>query len=153
DLTLVVHDWGGAIGMGLALRQPERVSRFVILNTAAFPSHRIPLSIDLCRLPGFGALMIRGMNAFSRVALVRAVHHRERLTPAIRAGYLAPYSTWADRRAQLRFVQDIPMSPEHPSWPLLVEIGDRIALFRDAPMLIAWGARDFCFDASFYAEW
>src|SRR6187397_1873188 len=35
-LTLVVHDWGGAIGLGYATRHPDRVARLVILNTAAF---------------------------------------------------------------------------------------------------------------------
>jgi haloalkane dehalogenase len=153
DLTLVVHDWGGAIGMGFAVRHPERVKRLVILNTAAFPSKRIPFSIDICRIPGFGALAIRGLNAFARVALIRAVHHQERLTPEVRAGYLAPYDSWEHRLANLRFVEDIPMKPTHPSYALLAEIGEKIGVLADRPMLIAWGARDFCFDDSFYEEW
>ncbi|MFN7135157.1 MAG: alpha/beta fold hydrolase, partial [Myxococcales bacterium] len=37
DLTLVVHDWGGPIGLGWAVRHPERVKRLVIFNTLAFP--------------------------------------------------------------------------------------------------------------------
>lgn len=40
---LVVHDWGGAIGMGLAERIPDHVNRIVVMNTAAFRSRRIPL--------------------------------------------------------------------------------------------------------------
>ena len=39
-LTLVLHDWGGMIGMAWAARRPESVSRLVILNTAAFPNPR-----------------------------------------------------------------------------------------------------------------
>lgn len=153
DLTLVLHDWGGAIGMGFALRHPDRVKRFVIFNTAAFPAARIPFSIDICRIPGFGAVMIRGFNGFAQVALIRALHHRERLTPAIRAGYLAPYAGWANRVAHLRFVQDIPMQTSHPSYALLDQIGQGLARFAGHPMLIVWGARDFCFDDSFLAEW
>lgn len=34
DITLVVHDWGGAIGGGLSLRQPDRISRVVVMNTS-----------------------------------------------------------------------------------------------------------------------
>jgi haloalkane dehalogenase len=34
DITLVVHDWGGAIGGGLSLRQPHRISRVVVMNTS-----------------------------------------------------------------------------------------------------------------------
>jgi len=44
-LTLVVHDWGGMIGMGWAHRHPERVARFVILNNtnkSPAPPQRLP---------------------------------------------------------------------------------------------------------------
>ena len=37
-ITLVCHDWGGAIGMGVAARRPDLFNRFVILNTAAWRS-------------------------------------------------------------------------------------------------------------------
>jgi cis-3-alkyl-4-acyloxetan-2-one decarboxylase len=153
DITLVAHDWGGAIGMGLAVERPALFRRFVVMNSAAFPSRKIPPTIDLCRVPGLGAVLIRGLNAFSRVALIRAVHHRERLTAEVRDGYLAPYASWSDRLAQLRFVQDIPMSPRHPSWPRLCAIGEGLARFVEHPMLLLWGARDFCFDLEFLAEW
>ena len=36
DLTLVLHDWGGMIGMGFAARHPDRVKRIVAMNTGAF---------------------------------------------------------------------------------------------------------------------
>ena len=63
--VLVVHDWGGAIGMGWAGQHPERVAGLVVLNTAAFHSHRIPLRIAACRLPLLGALLVRGLNGFA----------------------------------------------------------------------------------------
>jgi len=55
---LVVHDWGGAIGMGWAGRHPERVAGVVVLNTAAFRSPRLPLRIAICRWPVLGSLLI-----------------------------------------------------------------------------------------------
>ena len=152
-ITLVMHDWGGAIGMGFAVRHPDLVSRFVVFNTAAFPADRIPLAINVCRVPGFGALAIRGLNAFVKAALVMAVHHRERFTDEVRAGYLAPYDSWGNRVAHLRFVQDIPMSPAHGGYALLDSIGKGLSLFEDHPMLIIWGARDFCFDDHFLKTW
>lgn len=153
DVTLCVHDWGGAIGMGWATANPERVRRFVVFNTAAFLSERIPLSIDMCRIPGFGALAIRGLNAFARVALMRCVVHKELLTPEVRAGYLAPYNSWSNRVATLRFVQDIPMSESHPTRPTLQGVQDKLHTLTDKPMLIVWGAEDFCFNDTFLEEW
>ena len=75
----MVHDWGGAIGLGLAARRPERVGRIVILNTAAFPSPRIPARIALCRAPLLGALLVRGLNGFAESATWMAMASR-RLT-------------------------------------------------------------------------
>ena len=153
NLTLVLHDWGGAVGMAMAQRHPERIRRIVLLNTAAFPSPRIPFRIAVCRAPVLGAVAVRFFNAFVRAALRMAVVHRDRMTPNTVSGYLHPYDSWRNRIAVLRFVQDIPMKPEHPSYALLARTGENLGIFRDRPMLIYWGARDFCFDDSFLRKW
>jgi len=152
-MTLFLHDWGGPIGMGYALRHPDRVKRFIVFNTAAFPAARIPFRINVCKLPIFGAVAIRGFNAFAGLALNMASANPERMTPAVRAGYLAPYDSYAHRIAHLRFVQDIPMSPSHPTYRLVDEIGKGLAVFQDHPMLLIWGEQDWCFTTSFLAMW
>ncbi|MBT5029469.1 MAG: alpha/beta fold hydrolase [Nitrospinaceae bacterium] len=153
DITLVVHDWGGAIGMGFAIRHPERIRRLVIFNTAAFLSQEIPLSLRLCRLPGFGAIAIRGFNAFARCAVRWACVKQERMTDAVQAGYLAPYDNFSNRVANLRFVQDIPMNPDSPSYPVVKEIEEKLQLFREHPVQIIWGAQDFVFNDHFLKRW
>ncbi len=151
DITLVIHDWGGAIGMGMATRDPDRIGRLVVTNTAAFPSPDIPLSIATVRIPVYGPLAVRGFNGFARVATWRAT--ATRLDPVAKEGLLFPYGNWRDRIATLRFVQDIPMKPSHPSWPELVRIGDQLGQLSDRPTLICWGDDDFCFTPKFRAEW
>lgn len=153
DLTLVMHDWGGAIGMGYAVRHPDRVKRLVLFNTAAFLSRQIPLSINLCRLPVIGPIAIRGFNAFARLAVVRACKNRERMTPQVKSGYLAPYNSYANRIANLRFVQDIPMSPKVPSYPLVESMQSQLGQFKDRPVLILWGKKDFCFNDHYLEKW
>jgi cis-3-alkyl-4-acyloxetan-2-one decarboxylase len=152
EITLFAHDWGGAIGMGAAGAQPDRFSRFILSNTAAFRSTRIPLRIAVCRIPVFGALAIRGLNLFSLAALRMAVAKPERITPAVRAGYLAPYANWSDRVAVLRFVEDIPLSASHPSYATLMKIEESLPQFRNRPMLLVWGERDWCFNTDFLDE-
>ncbi|MAR70278.1 MAG: alpha/beta hydrolase [Nitrospina sp.] len=153
DITLVVHDWGGAIGMGFAVRYPQKVKRLVLFNTAAFLSKKIPIRLRLCRLPGFGALAIRGFNAFALAATNMACKNRERMTNEVRAGYLAPYSNYSNRIANLRFVQDIPMSPDEPSYSLVREIEENLDQFASLPIMIIWGAKDFVFNHHFLKKW
>lgn len=150
EVTLIGHDWGGCIGMGAAVERPDRFARFVLMNTAAFRSTRIPLRIAVCRIPLLGGLAVRGLNLFSRAALWMAVE--KPLTAAARTGYLAPYDSWAHRIAVHRFVQDIPLRPAHPSYARLVRIEEGLAQFRDRPMLLVWGERDWCFTPEFRRE-
>ncbi|MEL6345789.1 MAG: alpha/beta fold hydrolase [Myxococcota bacterium] len=151
NITLIVHDWGGAIGMAMAARAPERIARLVVTNTAAFRSQSIPWSIASCRIPGFGDLAVRGFNAFARVAVIRAAH--QPLAPAVRDGLLFPYDSWHNRIATLRFVEDIPLAPEHPSYDALYKAEQGLETFKDRPMLILWGDGDFCFTVEFRREW
>jgi cis-3-alkyl-4-acyloxetan-2-one decarboxylase len=148
DVTLLVHDWGGAIGLGTALRLPERFARLVLFNTAAFPPPFIPLRIRACRTPLVGTLAIRGANVFARAALSMAVEKPERMTPAVRAGLLAPYGKWADRVAIDRFVRDIPLSRRHPTWQRLEEIEAGLRTLATRPVQMIWGMRDWCFRPS-----
>ncbi len=152
DITLLAHDWGGAIGMGAAGVLPERFARLVLFNTAAYRSQQIPWRIAISRWPILGPLGVRGLNLFAQAALTIAVRRRERMTPAIRAGFLAPYGNWHDRAAILRFVQDIPLIPEHPSYGTLVTLEERLALFQKTPLLLVWGMRDWCFTPAFLEE-
>jgi haloalkane dehalogenase len=153
-LTLVLHDWGGMIGMAYAHRHPERISRLVVLNTAAFrmpAGQRLPRSLWLCRNTPAGPLLVRGLNAFCRGAAHFCT--RRPLPPAVRAAYLAPYDSWRHRIAILRFVQDIPLSPGDPAYGLVAEVEAGLYGFTDVPMLICWGLRDFVFDQPFLDEW
>ena len=152
DVTLVAQDWGGAIGLGAVLRMPERFSGLVLSNTAAFRSRRMPWRIRVCRTPGLGPLLVRGLNGFSRAALRMAVARPERLTAAVRAGYLAPYDSWANRIAIERFVADIPLRSTHPSYAALLAIEEGLPSLAKLPTLLIWGMRDWCFTPHFLAR-
>jgi len=143
--TLVGHDWGGAIALGAALALPQRISRLVIFNTAAFPPPFIPWRIALCRLPWFGQWAVRSANLFSRFALSMAVEKPERMTPAVQAGLLHPYDSWNNRIGVWRFVSDIPSSHTDPTWRMLADIEQGVPSLAVKPVQIIWGMRDWCF--------
>lgn len=148
QITLLAHDWGGAVGLGAALQRRERFSRFVLFNTAAFPPPFIPLRIRLCRLPLLGSWAIRRANLFARAALWMATEKPARMTAEVRAGLLAPYDNWAHRIAIDRFVRDIPFTHRHPTWHTLNEIQCGLPTLADCPVQLIWGMRDWCFRRS-----
>ena len=155
NITLVLHDWGGMIGMTWAARHPERVSRLVILNTAAFhlPKEKsFPLPLRICRDTVFGALLVRGCNAFSLAASFVCCT-KNRMSAELRAAYRMPYDSWRNRIATLRFVQDIPLRQGDRNYDLITSVDEHLHLFHRLPMLICWGERDFVFDVHFLNEW
>lgn len=155
DVTLVVHDWGGAIGMGWAVRHPERITRLVVLNTAAFHLPRgkaLPGLLWLARDTAVGAFLVEKLNAFAIGASLIGTPRRK-MAKDVKAGYLAPYARPGDRLATLRFVQDIPLSAADEAWAPLMEIEAKLPTLADKPMLICWGEKDFVFDHHFLQEW
>ncbi len=154
-ITLVVHDWGGMIGMTYAARHPERIARLVVLNTGAFPlpvSKPFPIALWICRDTWMGTLLVRGANAFAAMA-ARIGCQRRPMSKSLRAAYTAPYHSWSSRIATLRFVQDIPLKPADRGFEIVENTAARLNLFSDVPVTIFWGLRDFVFDRHFLDEW
>ncbi|WP_408096401.1 alpha/beta fold hydrolase [Peredibacter sp. HCB2-198] len=149
-ITLIVHDWGGAIGFGLVTRYPELFEKIVILNTAAYPSEHIPQRINLLRQGKFGEWLTRKWNLFAWPATFMTT--TKALPKAIKAGYLLPYDSWDNRVAVARFVQDIPMERDHKTWKTLNDIESKLRSLPQ-PKLILWGGKDFCFNHHFFEKW
>lgn len=154
-ITLVLHDWGGMIGMGYASRHPERIGRLVLLNTAAFhlpKEKKFPLGLKICRDTALGTLLVRGFNAFSLGASIVGCK-KNPMSEELKQAYRSPYNSWANRIATLRFVQDIPLAPGDRNYALVSEIAAGLDRFADLPIAIFWGELDFVFDPTFLAEW
>ncbi len=151
--SLIVHDWGGPIGIGCGIKRMEELEKIVVMNSAAFRSSKIPLRICLCRIPLLGELIVRLFNGFAWPAQFMAVENK--LKKAVRKAYLSPYNCWANRVAIYNFVKDIPLKKKHPSYDQLVEIENKLKILRkmEIPFLLLWGGKDFCFNDAFYKEW
>ena len=147
-VSLVVHDWGGAIALAWAVDHVDRVDKLLVLNTGAFPippGKRLPWSLSAARLPLVGDVAVRRLNAFSRGALVMGTGRRW-LDAEARAGLLAPYDTPEHRVAVAEFVRDIPRGPGDPAYAVLARTESRLHLLRDKPAVVCWGMQDPVFD-------
>lgn len=142
-ITLCVHDWGGAIGLGAAANCPERIERLVVTNTCVWPDAKLPPILGLAHLPGIGpfltgtlGLMTRGLSSLCTTG---------GLPEDVEAGFLAPYLDAERRRGIAAFVRDIPRGPSDRSYEALTAVDAGLALLRDKPCQILWGMHDWVF--------
>ncbi len=145
--TFIVHDWGGAIGFGVAARKKDLMSNIIVLNTAAFNSTDIPFRISICKLPIIGEFIVRAFNAFAWPATFMTTV--KKLSTTVKRGYLLPYQNYNDRISVARFVKDIPLSLKHPTYKTLAEVEKSLTSINDKDVTLIWGEKDFCFTTKF----
>jgi haloalkane dehalogenase len=150
DITLVVGDWGGPIGLSYALDHPDRVAALVVTNTWMWSVRRDWYYQGFSRFMGgpLGRWLIRKHNFFAARVLPAAFGDKRRLTPAIHRHYLAPLASPAERKGCWVLPgQIIGASP----W--LASLWQRREALAGKPMLIAWGMKDIAFRKKELARW
>jgi haloalkane dehalogenase len=140
-VTLVVHDWGGPIGLGWAVDHPERVQRLVLFNTfAAYLPEGTPMHpvYRAARAPLLGQVLMRGRNLFTERGLFRLSN----LTEEERRAYRAPHPGWRWRGAVAKAPRMIPWDSGNPSKPIGEHIWAELDRLAGKPTLICWGMKD-----------
>ncbi len=141
--SLVMHDWGGPIGTGLAVRRPDDIERLVYFNTTLAETSLLPTMIRQAAAPGIGRLLTQHTMRF--MTLLTTLGVAQPLPDEIKQGYHRPYRTWANRRAIWGFVRDIPFSRSHPTAPLMDAMVAGLPALAAKPVKIIWGMKDPCF--------
>lgn len=155
DITLIVHDWGGPVGLGFAVRRPDLIKRIVLTNTWAFarwPGAPFPKLVEMIRSPR-GEQFVLGKNGYVARAITGTVNYPEKLTDEVMAAYLAPFPTPESRRALLCWSRDIPVDEGDPSWDEMAAIEKNLRLFENIPVLIVWGMLDPVLPPSALGMW
>ncbi len=144
QFSLVMHDWGGAIGTSLAIRRVSQIVRLVYLNTTLTEVESLPGIIKRAHMPVIGKFLTKITKNFLNLMVEFGV--AKRLPYDVRQGYLLPYRTISRRTAIWDFVADIPFESTHPSYPEMMTIAEGLPeLSNKAETLILWGLRDPCF--------
>ena len=151
DITLVVHDFGGVIGLPLAVDGAVRVTRLVVINSWMWDLGDDPEVRRAGKLLGgaLGRFLYERLNVSLRVITPAAYANRKRLTREVHAHYLAPFAGPRDRGLVL--------------WPLARSLRDpsahaarlweRRATLADLPVLLVWGMRDPALKPHQLARW
>jgi acyl-CoA synthetase (AMP-forming)/AMP-acid ligase II/pimeloyl-ACP methyl ester carboxylesterase len=141
--SLVMHDWGGPIGTGLAVRRPDDVERLVYFNTTLAETALLPAMIRRAASPLIGKTLTQHTMQF--VKLLTSLGTVHALPEEVRQGYHRPYRTRDSRQAIWGFVRDIPFSPSHPTAALMDDMVARLPSLAATPVKIIWGINDPCF--------
>jgi cis-3-alkyl-4-acyloxetan-2-one decarboxylase len=154
-ITLIVHDWGGMIGLAWALNNLSKIEKIIITNTSGFllpQTKKFPLRLALIKyFTPFAVPAVLGFNLFSYGALYIAA--KKPLSKNIKKGLTAPYNSWKNRIATLKFVQDIPLTETDESYHIVKNVDENLHKIKDVPLLFLWGLKDFVFDKNFLNEW
>jgi haloalkane dehalogenase len=138
DVTVVMQDWGGPLGMRLAVERPDRVARLVMMNTGIF-SGRPPSDTWL----RFRDLVRRAGTDFEPGRLIRMACATE-LADDVVAAYDAPFPTPESKTGVLMFPELVPTEPEHPSAQTMREVREKLSSW-DRPALVFFGDSDLIF--------
>jgi haloalkane dehalogenase len=135
DLTLVVHDWGGPIGLRVAVEHPERIARLVILNTGIGGGR--PPSEQWLR---FRAVVRERGTALDIGRLVEG-GTAQGLDDDVRAAYDAAFPTPESKAGALAFPELVPAEPDHPNTAPMNRVRDLLRTW-EKPTLVIWGTED-----------
>ncbi len=152
DATLVLHDWGGPIGLQAASQQPRRVRDVVITNTMAYaPREQRTLS----KWHGFfgrrtGQWLAVAFNLVPKTAWRHGVRkplskHRLRI-------HLAPFRNLRARRTAAALVAMVPDGPDHPTSAALRALEESMARHK-WPALVLWADADPVFRPRHADHW
>ncbi len=149
--ALIVHDFGGPIGLPLCFDERLDITHLVLLNTFMWPLDDDPRMAHGARFIGgpFGRLLYKYANASLRMLMPAAYGDRSKLTPAIHAQYLAPFSEREDRALVLHALARS-LAGSHDYYARLWANADRL---KGRPTLIAWGMKDSAFGVQHLARW
>ena len=134
-LTVVMQDWGGPIGMRLAVERPEAVDRLVVLNTGIFSGR--PPSDAWLRFRDF----MRRVDLEIRPGQLVNITCGNTLAEDVVAGYDAPHPVPESRVGVRMFPELVPTSPDHPAAARMLEVREGIKRW-EKPALVLFGDAD-----------
>jgi haloalkane dehalogenase len=150
NITLVVHDFGGPIGLRYALRHPENVKNLVILNTWMWSLEEEQQIMKISRFMsgGVGRFLYLQLGFSARMLLPRGYHQRKHLTKDVHQHYLKPLSSASQRLGTWRFAAAL-----QEAGPYFAQLWEHRESIRAIPKLILWGEKDALLPIRLLDKW
>ena len=142
-IGLVVHDWGGMIGIAGAMRAGKKIDGLVVMNTAITApkdGFKPTWFHNLSQVPLISSALFRGLN-FPLSFLNRFAHVPGSFDSQTMKAYKYPFRKLKDNSGPLALARMVPNSMQHPSVPLEKEIEAYLQSYT-GPAQIVWGMND-----------
>lgn len=139
DITMIVQDWGGPIGLGYAVDHQDRIKRVVIMNT----------SVGVMKAdakPWYHSMEKRGTyekfikNTSNLIKM--GIFNKEKITPILLEAYSAPFTSEESYIGALAWPKDIPVGESHPSAQPMQHVRDNLNKLNKKPKILIWGMKD-----------
>lgn len=142
DITLVVQDWGGPIGLSYAINHPENIKRLIIMNTWMWPVNSDWYYVAFSRFTGgiIGRFLIRRYNFFVKLIMRQSYGDKKKLTEHIHQHYIKPLQKPEERKGCWILPGQILGAA---NW--LAELWERKSVLVEIPKLVVWGMKDIAF--------
>jgi pimeloyl-ACP methyl ester carboxylesterase len=139
QFTMLVHDFGGIIGLAAAEQIPEKIKGLVILNTWCRSIQDEPEYKKMKMILGspLVPLLYRYLNFSAKYILPAAFGERSRLTPEIHQHFLRPFSKASERNGTIAFAKSLLRDQDY-----YASVGKKLSILKDKPVLIIWGMKD-----------
>lgn len=150
DLTLIVHDFGGPIGLSYALEQPSNVRSLVLFNTWLWSLRGEPLPEFAGRtsVGPIGKFFFQQLNFEARVVFKSVWGDKAKLSAALHQQYIKPFPQPSDRQAMLVLARALLNGSD---W--YEELWQQRERIKDIPTLLLWGQKDLIFKQHHLARW
>ncbi len=150
DITLIVQDWGGPIGFGLAVNYPEKIKRLIIMNT----------SIGVMkegRKPWYAPLEEKGIYKqfiMNISGLIKGgIYNKDKITDSMIEAYKAPFPSEKYYIGAFVWPKDIPVGESHPSASIMKFVRNNLERLEEQKKILIWGVKDPIFPEKLISWW
>jgi haloalkane dehalogenase len=150
NITLVVHDFGGPIGLSSAIENPDRIKQLVLFNTWLWGTKNNPdaQKIDKIINSGMGKFLYLRMNFSPKFLLKKGFHDKKNLSKKVHKQYLYPFPDKSSRKSLLNMGKSLVGSSDwyQDQW-------EKIDSLSQKPCLILWGTKDEFITTEYLEKW
>jgi pimeloyl-ACP methyl ester carboxylesterase len=150
NITLVVHDFGGPIGLSAAIKHHNRIKQMVVFNTWLWETKNDPAAQKINKIlhSWIGKFLYLRMNFSVRFLLKKGYYNKEMLTPQIHKHYLAPFPNAVSRWSLLKLGKALVGASD---W--YQEQWNRLNVLDQKPWLFLWGTKDEFITPDYLQKW